>query len=86
VVIAGGGDNQALLIQDRSQNFVFPVEIMSGHKGEIACLIISEDTLFSGGEDKIIRRRSLIDYSELKIYHGILSNKRILTLKAIQLL
>jgi hypothetical protein len=53
---------------------------MSGHTSGVLAMIVFEDTLFSGGVDKKIRRRSLIDYSELKMYHGILSNKRILTL------
>lgn len=68
--VIAGGDNQALKIQDRSQNSIFPVEIMSGHFSGVVSLIVFEDTLFSASVDRTILRRSLVDYSELKTYFG----------------
>ncbi|KAI3655837.1 hypothetical protein MP638_002839, partial [Amoeboaphelidium occidentale] len=69
-VVIAGGDNLGLVIQDRSQNSFFPVQIMSGHTSGVLAMIVFEDTLFSGGVDRKIRHRSLIDYSELKVYQG----------------
>jgi WD40 repeat protein len=69
-VVLAAGDGPVLTIQDKSQNTLFPVEIISGHESDVLCMIMINDTFFTGGVDATIRRRSFIDFSDIKIYNG----------------
>lgn len=70
--VVTGGETPKIVIQDRYQNHILPVEIPSAHSDQNSCMVVLNDTLFSGGADSVIRRRSLIDYTELKVYYGAL--------------
>jgi WD40 repeat protein len=71
-LVIAGGDGSTLIIQDKSQNSLFPVEIISGHLRGIICMTVLNDTIFTGGVDSTIRRRSLIDNAIIIIYYGII--------------
>lgn len=69
--VIASGDNGVIRFEDKSQNSIAPLEIMSGHPtGGVLSLLVRDDTLFSGGVDSTIRGRSLLDYTDLKIYYG----------------
>jgi WD40 repeat protein len=69
--VIAGGESDAIKIQDKSQNSIFPVEIISGHSAEgIVCMTVLNDSLFTGGVDSTIRRRSLIDHMVVNVYYG----------------
>lgn len=65
------GEGIPLIIHDKAQNSLFPVDAVSGRFRGIVCMVLLHDTLFTGGTDSTIRHLSLFDYSELKIYYGL---------------
>lgn len=75
--VVTGGDNLVIRIQDKSTTSVSPIEIISGHSTGIGCMIVQNDTLFSGSGDSTIRRRSLINFEQVKVYFGILRARKV---------
>lgn len=50
-VLIAAGDSSTFRMLEKSQNLMFPVEVMSDHSSDVYCLIVFDDTLFSGSSD-----------------------------------
>lgn len=69
--VIASGDSMELRVLDKSQNSIFPHQVMSGHSDDgVVCLILHGDILFSGGGDKTIRSRNLTNFVDLRVYYG----------------
>lgn len=68
--IISAGDNDEIRFWDASINDIDPRATIMAHLRPVSCLLVYEETLFSGSSDRTIKQWNLTDFALLKVLGG----------------